>query len=106
MGPANGCILMFLSCFISVSACLSAKLKLFLCFFFESLVIILLIFCHSDSVLSVMVALSESYLKYLEHKAIAEALAIQVQPKAFKRYVDDSHARFTSKHHANAFQEI
>ena len=56
--------------------------------------------------LSLMVVLSESYLQHLEHKAIAEALNIQIQPKTFKRYVDDSHARFTSKHHANIFQEI
>ena len=56
--------------------------------------------------LSLMVVLSESYLQHLEHRAIAETLAIQIQPKTFKRYVDDSHARFTSKHHANTFQEI
>ena len=52
-----------------------------------------------------MVVLSESYLQHLEHKAMAEALTIQIQPKTFKRYVDDSHARFTSKHHANTSQE-
>ena len=34
-----------------------------------------------------------------------EALAVQIQPKTFKRYVEDSHARFTSKHHANIFRE-
>ena len=56
--------------------------------------------------LSLMVVLSESYLQHLEHKAIAEALTIQIQPKTFKRYVDDSHARFTSKYHAKTFQEI
>ena len=44
----NGYILMFLSCFILVSVFLSAKLRLFLCFFFKSLVIILPIFCRSD----------------------------------------------------------
>ena len=53
-----------------------------------------------------MVVLSESYLQYLQRKAIVEALTIQIQPKTFKRYVDDSHARFTSKHHANIFQKI
>ena len=31
--------------------------------------------------LSLMVVLSESYLQHLEHKAIAEALAIQIHPK-------------------------
>ena len=46
---SNGYILMFLSCFILVSVFLSAKLKLFLCSFFKSLVITLLIFCRSDS---------------------------------------------------------
>ena len=56
--------------------------------------------------LSLMVVLSESYLQHLEHKAIAEALAIQIQPKTFKRYVDDSHARFTSKRHANTFKKF
>ena len=34
--------------------------------------------------LSLMVVLSESYLKHLEHKTIAEALNIQIQPKMFK----------------------
>ena len=56
--------------------------------------------------LSLMVVLSESYLQHLEHKAMAKVLTIQIQPKTFKRYVGDSHARVTSKHHANTFQEI
>ena len=29
-----------------------------------------------------------------------------MQPKTYKRYLDDSHARFTSRHHANTFQNI
>ena len=37
---------------------------------------------------------------------MAKALTMHKQPKTFKRYVDDSHAHFTSKHHANIFQEI
>ena len=56
--------------------------------------------------LSLMVVLSESYLQHLERKAIAEALTIQIQSKHIKRYVDDSHTRFPSKHQANTFQEI
>ena len=44
---------------------------------------------------SLMVVLSESYLQHLERKAIAEALAIHIQLKTFKRYVDESHARFS-----------
>ena len=55
--------------------------------------------------LSFMVVLSESYLQHLERKAIAKALTIQIQPKTFKQYADDSHARFPSKHQANTFQE-
>ena len=53
-----------------------------------------------------MVVSSKSYLQYLERKAIVEALTIQIQPKTFKRYVDNSHTRFASKLHANTFQEI
>ena len=56
--------------------------------------------------LSLVVVLSESYLQHLEHKAMVEALTIQIQPKTFKRYVDDSHARFTSKHHANTLNKF
>ena len=56
--------------------------------------------------LSLMVVLSESYLRYLECKTIAEALTIHMQLKTFKRYIDDSHAHFLSKHQANTFQEI
>ena len=53
--------------------------------------------------LSLMVVLCESYLQHLEHKAMVEAFTMQIQPKTLKRYVDDSHARFTSKHHAINF---
>ena len=56
--------------------------------------------------LSLTVVLSESYLQYLQPKATAEALPIHIQPKIFKRYVDDSHARLSSKCQANTFQEI
>ena len=53
-----------------------------------------------------MLVLSESYLQHLERKAIAKVLTIHIQPKTFKRYVDHSHPRFPSKHHANTFQEL
>ena len=53
--------------------------------------------------LSLMVVLSESYLQHLEHKAMVESLTIQIQPKRFKRYVDDSHARSKSKHRRKHF---
>ena len=53
-----------------------------------------------------MVVLSESYLQNLEHMAMAKALIIQIQPKTYKQYVDDSHVLITSKYHANTLQEI
>ena len=53
-----------------------------------------------------MVVLSESYLQHLGHKAMVEALTMQIQSKTFKRYVDDGHVCFTVKHHANIFQKI
>ena len=56
--------------------------------------------------LSLMVVFSESFLQDLERKAIAEALTIFIRPKTFRQYVDDSHARFPSKHQGNTFQEI
>ena len=56
--------------------------------------------------LSFMVVLSESYVQNLEHKAIAEALTLNLAPKAYRRYVDDTHARFTSKKQSRQFQNI
>ena len=44
-----------------------------------------------------MVVLSESYIQNLEHKAIAEALTLNLAPKMYKRYVDDTQARFKFK---------
>ena len=44
--------------------------------------------------LSIMVALSESYLQNLEKNAIELALRFDIAPKTFHRFVDDSHARF------------
>ena len=44
-----------------------------------------------------MVVLSESYVKNLEHKAIAESLTLNLRPKTYRRNLDDTHARFKSK---------
>ena len=44
--------------------------------------------------LSLMVVISEAFLQRLENKAIQEALATNIAPLTYKRYVDDSHARF------------
>ena len=53
-----------------------------------------------------MVVLSESYIQNLEHKAIAEALTLNLAPKTYRRYIDDTHARFTSKEQSRKFQNI
>ena len=42
---------------------------------------------------SIMVVLSE----WLEEKSIAFSFALNISPKTFKRYVDDSHTRFENK---------
>ena len=56
--------------------------------------------------LSFMVVLFESYVQNLEHKAIAEALTLKLAPKTYRRYIDDTHARFTSKEQSRKFQNI
>ena len=57
-------------------------------------------------VLSIMVVLSECYLQRLEGKSIALSFALNISPKTFKRYVDDSHARFENKRKSLQFLEI
>ena len=50
-----------------------------------------------------MVILQESYLQNLEKNTIELALTFDVAPKTFRRYVDDSHARFESRNNATEF---
>ena len=47
-------------------------------------------------------SLSENYLQHLQSKAIAEVLTIE---RAFKRYIDDTHAHYPTKHKTNTFQK-
>ena len=56
--------------------------------------------------LSIMVVISESYLQHLEKQAITQAFTKNTAPKSFKRYVDDSHARFNTIGESNKFHEI
>ena len=44
-----------------------------------------------------MVVLSECYLQRLEEKSIALSFALNISPKMFKGYVDESHARSEDK---------
>jgi hypothetical protein len=53
-----------------------------------------------------MVVMSEAYLQHIEFNAIKQALSINIAPKTYKRYVDDSHARFTNFDDANSFLTI
>ena len=56
--------------------------------------------------LSVLVALSESYLQNLKKHAIELTLKFGITPKTFRRYVDDSHARFGSRKNATEFLNV
>ena len=53
-----------------------------------------------------MDVLSERCVQSLEHKAIAEALTVNLAPKTYSRCVDDTHARFKSKEQFPEFQKI
>ena len=56
--------------------------------------------------LALMVVLSECYLQKIEFKAVTEALNYKIAPKTFRRFVDDSHACFQNRSHANKFLQI
>ena len=56
--------------------------------------------------LSIMVTLSERYLKYLEKNAIELALTFDIETKTFRRYVDDSHARFGSRNNSTELLNV
>ncbi|XP_057316789.1 uncharacterized protein LOC130657810 [Hydractinia symbiolongicarpus] len=58
--------------------------------------------------LALMVVVAEAFLQYHERNAISVALQRNppVALKSFKRYVDDSHARFINLKEAKSFQNI
>ena len=56
--------------------------------------------------LSIMVVLSECYLQRIEHVSIIQALKINLAPKIFKRFVDDSHARLNNREQSLLFLDI
>ena len=55
---------------------------------------------------SIMLVLSESYLHNIEKKAIEIALRFGIVPKTFRKYVDDSHARFRSRSNVTEFLNV
>ena len=54
--------------------------------------------------LSIMVVLFECYLQRIKHISITQAL--NLAPKTFKRFVDDSHARFNNREQSLQFLDI
>ena len=56
--------------------------------------------------LSLMVVIAEGYLQFIERKALQESLRLDCHPKSYRRYVDDSHARFCSTRESESFKEI
>ena len=53
-----------------------------------------------------MVVLSECSLQRIEHISITQALILNLAPKTFKRFVDDSHARFNNREQSLQFLDI
>ena len=53
-----------------------------------------------------MIVLCKSYVQNLDHKYIAEALTLNLSPRTYRRYVDDTHTRFTSKEQSREFRNI
>ena len=56
--------------------------------------------------LSIMVVLSECYLQRIEYISITQALTLNLAIKTFKRFADDSHARFNNREQSLQFLDI
>ena len=53
-----------------------------------------------------MVVLSECYRQRIEHISITQAPTLNLTPKAFTRFVGDSHARFSTREQSLQFLDI
>ena len=53
-----------------------------------------------------MVVIAEGYLQNIEQKAINTAIANNIYPTTYRRYVDDSHARFGKIQQAHDFMTV
>lgn len=53
-----------------------------------------------------MVVLSECYFQGLDEKSITLCFVLDVSPKTYKNYVDDSHTKFENKQKPLRFLEI
>ena len=56
--------------------------------------------------LALMVVISEPFLQRLKDRALQEALATNLAPLTYKRYVDHTHARFETVHLLHSFLNI
>ena len=82
-----------------IELCLSTN-----CFTFDNCVRILE---NSGPIgLALMVVILEAFLQRLEDRAMQEFLATNLALLTFKRYVDDSHARFETVHQSHSFLNI
>ena len=62
---------------------------------------------NSESIgLSILVVLYECYPQRIEHISSTQALTLNLAPKTFRRFVDDSHARFNTKEQSLQFLDI
>ena len=50
--------------------------------------------------------MSEAFLQRLKDGAMQEALATNLFPLTYKRYVDDSHTKFETVHQSHSFLNI
>ena len=55
---------------------------------------------------ALMIVISEAFLQCVEDRAMQEALATNLAQLTYKRYVDDSHARFKTVHQSHSFLNI
>ena len=56
--------------------------------------------------LSIMVVLSECYLQRIEYISITQALNLNLAPKTFKKFIDDSYARLNNREQSLQFLDI
>ena len=56
--------------------------------------------------LALIVVISEAFLQRLEDRAVQEALETNLARLTYKRYVDDSHAKFETLRQSHSFLNI
>ncbi|XP_065643064.1 uncharacterized protein LOC136074653 [Hydra vulgaris] len=81
------------------------ELSLSICYFiYENNIRVIPNFCLIG--LSLMVVMAEAFLQNIDRKALNIAIVYSSEPKTYKRYVDDCHARFASIKQQQMFLNI